>query len=62
MLMKSAIDKDGNQNVRHPRIGPEGGMSIREVADALGLTRQQVVEAEKRAKLKLERAGLRDWL
>ncbi len=41
---------------------PDNGMSIREIAKALGLTRQQVVEAEKRAKRKFEQAGMRDWL
>jgi len=38
----------------------EYAMSIREVAKALGLTRQQVVEAEKRALKKL-REGLKGW-
>lgn len=40
----------------------QGIRSIRETADLLGLTRQQVVEAEKRIKRKFEQAGMRDWL
>jgi DNA-directed RNA polymerase sigma subunit (sigma70/sigma32) len=48
---------------RSKQCAPPGALyhkSIRETAKELGLTRQQVVEAEKRALKKL-REGLKGW-